>query len=98
MDPWKRRFLLEAIIFRLHVSFRGGTPQDLHGANKTPAASPPQLVLIGRHRQRWRTRDRGVRGGGRGEASRTVPGVLGSRENGPRTNQLEVEGPITPLK
>ena len=26
MDPWKRRFLLETIIFRFHVSFRGGTP------------------------------------------------------------------------
>ena len=24
MNPWKRRFLLETIIFRLHVSFRGG--------------------------------------------------------------------------
>ena len=26
MDPSKRRFLLETIIFRFHVSFRGGTP------------------------------------------------------------------------
>ena len=25
MNPWKRRFLLETIIFRFHVSFRGGT-------------------------------------------------------------------------
>ena len=24
MNPWKRRFLLETIIFRFHVSFRGG--------------------------------------------------------------------------
>jgi len=25
MKPWKRRFLLETIIFRFHVSFRRGT-------------------------------------------------------------------------
>ena len=25
MNPWKRRFLLETIIFRFHVSFRGGS-------------------------------------------------------------------------
>ena len=24
-EPWKRRFLLNTIIFRFHVSFRGGT-------------------------------------------------------------------------
>ncbi len=26
MDPWKRRFLLETIISRFHVNFRGCTP------------------------------------------------------------------------
>jgi len=39
--PWKRRFLLETIIFRFHVSFRGGTifgsnPIPLGGGKKGP--------------------------------------------------------------
>ena len=28
MNPWKRRFLLETIIFRFYVSFRGGIQND----------------------------------------------------------------------
>ena len=30
MNPWKRRFLLETIIFRFHGSFRGGIPKMDH--------------------------------------------------------------------
>ena len=30
MKPWKRRFLLETIIDRFHVSFRGGTCYNFH--------------------------------------------------------------------
>ena len=36
IDPWKRRFLLETIIFRGYVSFRecnGLSPQELFGGN-----------------------------------------------------------------
>ena len=29
IDPWKRRFLLETIIFRGYVSFREGIPYNM---------------------------------------------------------------------
>ena len=32
MNPWKRRFLLETVIFRFHVSFRGGSTWSLESS------------------------------------------------------------------
>ena len=42
MNPFKRRFLLETIIFRFHVSFRGGMShlQPTPSPTKTPLRSP----------------------------------------------------------
>ena len=47
-SPWKRRFLLETIIFRFHVKFRGSilkrSQEEVVGNNKTPVLKlPPGL-------------------------------------------------------
>ena len=42
MNPWKRRFLLETIIFRFHVSFRGGNFQRKQST--TPERTPPKEI------------------------------------------------------
>ena len=36
MNPWKRRFLLETIIFRFHVSFRGCSLKTIRVNLPTP--------------------------------------------------------------
>ena len=45
MNPWKRRFLLETIIFRFHVCFRGGSTSRIRNAPKKPWEwLPPTLT------------------------------------------------------
>ena len=45
MNPWKRRFLLETIIFRFHVSFRGGT---VDGNQKSGGSTHQLRETLGR--------------------------------------------------
>ena len=44
MNPWKRRFLLETIIFRFHVSFRGGSFREGIPTNKFIRLRPGRVL------------------------------------------------------